>query len=557
MRQPAQRTVRPQRLQTFPAPIGGWIRNQNLAVPNARKPDGSKLNGAFVIENWFPTATGLRMRRGSNTYLTVGDGTQDILSLFTYINGNNRKMFATTATGLFDVTTQIFPVVLVDDTGATLIDELNDSLIGYETPPPSTLVAGLTGGNWITVQFANANGDVYLRAVNGVDVPLVYDGSTWGTGPAITGTGLDPATLSYVWTYKNRIWFIRKDSLDAWYLPADSIGGAAVKFPLSGVFTRGGSLVMGASWSLETSGGGLSEQCIFMTSEGEIAVYQGSDPSVAASWSKVGIYRTGRPLGPKAHIRAGGDIVVATDIGFLPVSASLTRDFAALSPVAVSYPIEVAWNEYVANRSFKGWSCEVWPTQQMVAIALPTPVGGTPTMIVANARTGAWAPYTGWNALCVQAFNERLFFGSTGGRIVECEVTGMDEGVPYTSSCVPLFDPLKSPASLKTGLLARSTLMSSASISPQLSLQADYQIQLPPSPPGAQITDSNVWDGATWDQSAWDQASQKTTKQEWQSIGGSGYALAPAIQITSGSLAPLDVELVSLDLTYDVSDIVT
>jgi hypothetical protein len=66
MRQPAAR-VKPRlaKLQSYPAPMGGWIKNVNLATPDARTPNGQKVNGAAVLENWFPTATGIRMRGGN------------------------------------------------------------------------------------------------------------------------------------------------------------------------------------------------------------------------------------------------------------------------------------------------------------------------------------------------------------------------------------------------------------------------------------------------------------------------------------------------------------
>src|SRR6185369_252563 len=272
----------------------------------------------------------------------------------------------------------------------------------------------------------------------GIDTPLVYDGSTWSTSPAITG--VTPQTLSNVWSYKNRLFFVEKDTQNAWYLSVDTIGGAASKFPLGGVFTRGGALLFGASWSID-SGGGLSEQCVFVSTEGEVAVYQGSNPGDAANWSKVGVYRIGKPRGPKAFIRAGGDLVIATDIGFVPLSVAVQRDIAALSPSAISYSIEEAWNDAVRDRSSSNWHCEVWPTKQMVLVVLPTPASTQAQMFVANARTGAWALFTGWQGTCVALFGDRLFFGSTGGRIVECEVTGTDQGAPYTATVVPLFDP--------------------------------------------------------------------------------------------------------------------
>lgn len=560
MRTPAAPKPRPQRLQNFPAPIGGWIKNQSLLAPNARRPDGTKVSGAFVLENMFPEATTVRMRAGSNVFAVIGGALSDVQSFMTYINGNNRSLFAATETALYDVTSPVVSFNLVDDGGNQIVDDEGDNLILFPSAEISPSVESLTSGGWIGVQFANASGDIFLRAVNGADTPIVYDGTSWGTAPAITfptGVALDPSVLSYVWIYKNRLFFIQRDSLDAWYLPVNAIGGELVKLPLGGVFARGGSLLFGETWSLETGQGGLSEQCVFITTEGECAVYQGDDPDTAATWAKVGVYRIGKPLGPKGHIRAGGDLVIATDIGFVPLSQAVQRDFAALSPAAVSYNIETAWNEAVAGRSLAGWQCEIWPTRQMVVVALPTPDGEQAQMFVANARTGAWGLYTGWKAHCVQQFGDRLFYGSDSGRIVECEVTGLDQERPYSCACVPLFDPLKSPASLKTGLLARATLLSTQKVTPQVSLQTDFNIDLPPPPDSIAAVGSNIWGAGVWGASVWSSPSSKKTQQEWQSVSGAGYALAPATQLTSGSIIPPDAELVSIDLTYDLSDIVT
>jgi len=561
MRQPAAR-IKPRTasLQTFPAPIGGWIKNQSLLAPNARRPDGTKVNGAFVLENMFPEATTVRMRAGSDLYATVGDGSEDVVSFLTYVNGNNRSLFASTETAVYDVTSPVIAFNLVDHSGNFLTTDTGDHLILFPDSEIAPVVDSLGGGFWVGVQFADADGDIYLRAVNGIDTPIIYDGATWGTTPAITfpvGAGVTANDLSYVWVYKQRLFFIQKDSLDAWYLPVNALGGELKKLPMGGVFARGGSLMFGETWSLESGAGGLSEQCVFITTEGEVAVYQGADPDDADTWSKVGVYRIGKPLGPQAHIRAGGDLVISTDVGFVPLSTAVQRDFAALSPAAVSYNIEVAWNEAVANRSLSDWHCEVWPTKQMVLIALPTPIGTQAQMLVANSRTGAWGLYTGWDGRCVQLFGDRLFFGSANGKVIEAEITGLDQGNVYTSVCVPLFDPLKSPASMKTGLLVRATVLSSQRVTPQVSLQNDFVVSLPAPPDSIAVVGSNLWGVGIWGQSVWSAQVAKLTFQEWQSAPGSGYALAPAMQVTSGSLSPPDVELVSIDLTFELADIVT
>lgn len=533
MRRPAgQSKPKPREAKpgSFPAPVGGWIKNTNLATPGAKLPDGSSVNGAYQLDNWWPTATGVRMRAGSQLFATVNGGAGTIAQLFAYASGNNRKLFASTAAAIWDITA-----------GGTI---------------GAAAVSSLANGAWSMIQFATSGG-VFLRGVNGADTPLVFDGTTWGTTPAITGSGLTPSHLSNVWEYSRRLFFIEKDTLNAWYLPADAIAGAAVQLPLGGVFKLGGALLFGATWSIET-GNGLQQQCVFVTTEGECAVYQGTDPSTAATWSKVGVYRIGKPLGPKAVIQAGGDLVISTNVGFVPLSQAVTRDFAALSPVAISYKIETAWNDTVASRGNSGWSAELWPTKQLVLVIPPASTSGEQqVMFGANARTGSWGRALGWDARCLGLFNDRMFFGSTNGKVVECEVTGADQGTPYTTTCVSLFDPLKAPASLKTCLMMRAVIKAPAEILPQLSLQADYVVNLPTAPSDAGLPTGSVWGAAVWGSSAWGAPAELAVFKTWQSVGGSGYSIAPGVQITSGSIVAPQVELVQVDLTYDQGDIVT
>lgn len=531
MRTPARRSKpRIAQSKAYPGPSGGRVSNQSLADPNKRR---GMPQGAAFLENWFPTAQGGRMRAGSLKYATVGDGSDDVTSMFSYSNGNNVKLFGATETDIYDLTTVADPDV-----------------------SPTADVGTLTGGNWVSAQFATAGG-TFLRLVNGMDTPLVYDGSTFGATPTITFADATTADeLSYVWPFKNRLFFVKKESLDAYYLPVDTIGGAAVAFPMGGVFSLGGSLLFGAQWSTDT-GSGLSEQCVFVTTEGEVAVYQGTDPGDATAWSKVGVYRIGKPLGSKAHIRAGGDLIIATGLGFVPISQAVQRDVAVLAPAAVSAPIAPDWAEEAGDRSFAAWHAIVWPTKQMVAVALPTSDDEAPLMFMANAETGAWTNYTGWAGTCLAVFGDRAFFGSSEGRVIEMEVTGSDDGAPYTATYVPLFEDLKSPMSLKATLMARAAYLAPAEVEERLSIQSDFVVALPPVPDAVVAEGSGLWGSAEWGASVWGASRANTMHQNWRSVSGEGYAISPAIQITSGDTAPPAVELVRIDLTYDVADIVT
>src|SRR5690606_37456525 len=142
------------------------------------------------------------------------------------------------------------------------------------------------------------------------------------------------------------------DSLNAYYMDnVDAIGGNPSLFPLGGIMQHGGHLMWGDAWSLSSgASGGLSDQLVICSSEGEVSVFQGSFPEELPGWSVVGTYRIGVPLGRRAHFRGGGDIAAATTIGLTAVSQTISLDVTAMSTAAVSYNIQDDWQKAVDSR---------------------------------------------------------------------------------------------------------------------------------------------------------------------------------------------------------------
>lgn len=422
-----------------------------------------------------------------------------------------------------------------------------------------TITGGTSAATAVVVKVTSDGtvGELWLKDVSGTfqDNETITSASGQadvdGTATILIGglDGVSSPDLSNVWGFKNRVFFIQKDSMDAWYLPAGQITGTAVKLPLGGVFSLGGSLSFGASWSLDT-GGGLNATCAFFTTEGEVAVYQGDNPGDIDSWSQVGVYRVGKPMGRKAFIAAGGDLVVATDVGFVPLSQALQKDYAALSPSAVSAPIDVEWNDAVQKRSSQPWCCKKWSANQMTVVALPTVGDEQPAFFVANTRTGAWAKYTNWDAGCLEVFQDRLFFGSSLGRIYEANVTGSDDGQPYTATYLPSFDALGTPG-LKSVSMARCYLRSSTAVREKITIKPDYQTNTPAVPDASPIDVGSVWGAAIWGQSVWGYVADKIVSYQWRSAVAFGGVFSPLVQITSGSLSPLDTEIIRTDIMYN------
>lgn len=637
-RAPSRPKPRRSELATYSAPVAGWISNRNLALPK------SGPQGAQVLENFFPTAQGAVLRRGSASYAELAG--ESVKSLFKYVNSSVERLFGATEDAIYDITAPLSPenVALITDAGEPLETDEGDT-IGTNSTDGLDVMTGLTGGDWSVVQFATSGG-VYLVGVNGSDPGFVFDGDAFypqvkggvyllaydeGTGaftvgetvtgassgatgkiykivPAdpdnpeaegvlwltdvaggpftddeaisdgesgsakangaeaeVPGTdvsfkddpGLTTADLAYVWAYKQRLYFIEKGSLNVWYLDVDQVAGELTALPLGGVFPLGGSLVFGQTWSLDSGEqGGLSEQCIFVSSEGEVAVYQGLSPEDTDTWGKTGIYRIGTPLGPRAWMRAGGDIIISTTIGKIPLSQAIRRDIAALAPVAVSYPIEEAWREAVETRG-KGWQCHLWPEGQMVVVAPPSGTDVEPRVFAANAQTGAWATFTGWDVHCWCTFRGNLYFGSTGGMVIQAYVTGSDRGVPYTGRYLPLFDDQGNPASLKIAEIARHTVRAVVELNETVSAHFDFDTDLPPAPSSVMVPVGSQWGNAVWGDFTWGARLGTVLNHRWHSVGGTGYAIAPALQITSGSVAPLDAEIIRSEVTYQAAAIVT
>lgn len=606
MRRPAARTKpRIAQSSTFMAATSGWIANANLAAANG------KLQGAFKLQNFFPLTTSIILRRGSVKYATIGNTTLPVDSLMTYKNGAQSNFFGATENAIYDITTvvdaNVSPTAAVSGltsgqwsstqfatTGGTYLINVNaaDSMRLYDgtawwaiTNQPinrlnfdaqttnftvgATITGGTSGSTAVISSMVDngATGYLIVGTVTGtgfVDNEIITGGGGSATVNGVIQTlfvaftGVNTNVLSYVWAYKSRLFFIEENSMNAWYLPIDSIGGAATKLPMGGLFTLGGSLLFGASWSLDTSGdGGLSEQCVFVSTEGEVVVFQGDNPAVASTWSRVGTYKIGKPLGPKAFIRAGGDLVIATSIGFVPLSQAIQRDIAALSPAAVSYKIETEWNNFVELRAGSNWCCEVWPSSQMVVIALPTVNYQPATMLVSNARTGAWAEYTNWDGNCLKVFNDRLFFGSQDGKVIEANVSGADEGNTYTGLWVPLFDDRRTPEMRKIAMNGRAFMRGPKEPSPTVNCQFDYVYNQYSTGSAPVIAEGSEWGVGIWGLSVWGSADVLNNYNQWISMAGSGYAFAPDVQITSGFIVPLDTELIRFELTYDQGDILS
>lgn len=602
MRVPANNPARAQRASVLSwlAPTDGWISNYNIAA------EGTAKNAATVLDNWWPTPQCVVMRRGSQLYYQIANELNPVDTLMTYDSGSDQRMFACTASGKIWDVSAASTAFLAHDLGVTstpwsytqfataggvflvavngtnqmrLFDGTRWWPIGNSdilAIPFGAVIGTFAVGDTVTGGSSSATGTILYA-----DAQMLYvtatSTATFTAGETVTGAkggsastaaasstywagirpasgssiaNVDTASFSFVWAYQARLYFVQKDSQTMWYLGADSVGGSISPFPMGGVFAGGGALMLGASWSLENSGqGGLSEQCVIVSNDGEVAVYQGIDPNLATSWSKVGLYRIDKPRGPRGFIRMGGDLLIATDTGVIPLSQAINKSLATLAPASVSYPIENDWDSYVSSRPSRDWQMQAWPENQMLATALPHIDGTEDVFFVANTRTGAWARFTGWDARALAVFQGQLYFGGANGMVVAAWQTGADMGLPYTCTWVPLFSDAGAPAQSKMPKDARLSIRGSYQVMSQLGMQYDYVLDLPPAPSASPSGSGDLWGVGTWGRALWSNTASLQVQRLWSPVAGMGMAVAPCVQITSGALVPFDSQLIRVDVT--------
>jgi hypothetical protein len=573
----------------FPAPTKGWVQSGNITTAGRDQ--------AEVLDNFFPTAQGARLRGGSTEYADIGTA---IVRLLTY-SSTADDLFAATSAGLYDAGR-------INSGGAVFAD-----------------VAGLTSGDWSATQISAGGGD-YLVAVNGADFLQRFDGATWlpstGTSQnnlsydaltlpftigatltggtsgatativgwtqtsatvgtlrlgAITGgpfqnnetitggggsatadgasaagttsaiTGIATTALAQVWGHKGRLFFVEKNSLSAWYLPVSSFGGAAAELDLGPIFRRGGKLLFGATWSLD-SGAGLDDVCIFVTSNGEIAVYEGSDPASASTWNLTGVYEISRPLNKHSWFKAGGDLAILTEDGIIPVSEALRKDRAALQAVAITYPIEDAWKDAVANRSAAyPITPTLWQSQALLMIGIPGSLA-----LVANARTGAWCRYTGWDVRCGGVADDRLYFGTNGGKVMRGQASGNDDGMAYSGLYVPKFT-TAGVSGRKVANHAGITVKAEQNPNFRMAAFSDYGIGTYPTTTPLEGLTGDVWGTGVWGTFVWGGDADEFTFTVWKTVRASGYSVAPVVVVMSNQTGVPVFEILATRLRYEVA----
>lgn len=507
VRRALQQKVRAQKTavtRAIPAPTGGW----DTESPLAKMP----TKNAVILDNWIPRAADCVMRRGYDQQATGSASPVEALIAWRG-DAAGDKLFACAGADIFDAT----------DPGALGSAEWTAS-------------ASSSSARYKSINFANDAG-AFAIAVNGVNIPLYYNGTAWAE-LAITGTAgaltLTASDISDVMAHKRRLHFIEKDTLRVWFLAVNAIQGATGLLDLGPNFSKGGQLVALGTWTLD-GGQGADDLAVYVTSKGQVAIYQGLDPADADNWSLVGVYDLAEPIGERCLIKWGSDLAVITVDGVVPLSTALNKDRAQDDLVALTAKIATAFSRSaIQYGSLYGWSGMLYSGSKAGSIAIinvPTVESTSAVQYVQSMINGSWCRFTGLDAICWETANGALYFGGVDG-VYRADTGSSDNGDTIVADVKPAFSHFGYAGSKEFTML-RAMLKGSAIIRPALEMLTDYRERIPTAVPTV-IDPGDI-----------DPTDEDEIRQDWTSATGYGAVGAPRMRVAiQGSE---DVDRISFD----------
>lgn len=507
--------------ESFTAPDEGWDAVSPLTDMGERR--------AITLQNFTARPGYVEVRKGYFPFATAGSAAVESVMVY---RATIERMFAASGTAIYNITA-------------------GGAGVG--------VVAGMSNARWQYVNFSTTGGQ-FLVCCNGADTPRQYTGATdtWAAS-TINGVGLTASTLVDVMSHKKRLYFIEVNTLHIWYLPVGAVTGTAVLFDLGPIFTEGGNLLCMGTWTFD-GGNGVDDYAVFITDQGQVAVYQGDDPSSASSWALVGVYQIGFPLSRRAILKTGGDLAVITSDGIVPLSIALRTDRTASERIALSARIQ---NQFaLAVTSYKsnyGWEGIPYPGGNLAIFNIPIVTGTVSNQFVVNVLTGAWAKWTSANAncqpICWAIFNDVLYAGAPNGNVFRADYGSTDNGDPITADLKTAFHYFRRKNQIKHFKMLRPIMFVTGTVQPAVEMNVDYADTTPTATPTVvSPTSLALWDVALWDSGVW--ADSLVIRNDWTSVTGIGVCGAARLRVSisagsASSAVSTTVQIIGFDVIYE------
>jgi hypothetical protein len=443
---------------------------------------------AVVMDNFISTGGFVKLRSGYKQVINTGDtNLAPIKSMFTFTAGDEDQI--------------LFSRLSAGENFADIYKIRDDWTTYDKVAWDSTATDRPLGARWKTLQFQKR---LFLVS-DGIDAPLMYDGVKMYPHGFSVGEDdkIDFHKVIDIASYNRRLFFVEKGTLNLWFTKgAGVIKGELDVLDLSEYATRGGELLEIEEWT-RTGANDLSSMLVAITSEGEVFMFQGTDPSVINEWKMEGIYQIPSPVGYHCATRMMNDLVFATKGGYYTATA-LTSVQEITKDMAISDKIRGAIRGLEQYYDNVGWQIEFMPTENILLINIPVN-DITATQFIYNLENQTWSRFTGINAYSFATFEDKVYFGGKQGGIFALFQIGDDNGIEIHGTIQQAFSTFQIPQKKRVKSV-EVNIGSPFKTELQLQLSCDFNIN-PRCSVWAEGTDPKEefaeWDLSRWNRELW------------------------------------------------------
>lgn len=441
-----------------------------------------------------------------------------------------------------------------------------DSLVPFYGAPTPNLALGTNGkltsysgvdlhvgflaDEWSWTSFANLGEQTYTILVNGKDGVWSWNGTNTTGGmvkEAVTApaseTWINPDTFHIVINHQNHLWFADQENLAIYYLPLQSKSGEVAYLPLNALFKRGGTVRALATWSVD-GGDGMNDKLVIFSSNGECAIYSGTDPD--SDYSLNGVYRFDSPMSKDCVTQYGGELYVLISTGLVPMSTMMRAEVEQLGQT--ERDVYSAFMD--ASRRFRnqpGWQLYLDPPTSRMVCNMPQGGANHYKQMVRFMPTTYWTSWSAIPARCFCYVNNTRYHADDYGNLYSMDRSYLDDvGKPILVDVQFAWSNYKTPG-VKHFKMLKPYIITDGAPKPAIDMAVDFQDVPPQNQP--EITFSNAganWDDSPWDDSDWAPPSSMVSK--WSGVGRLGTVAAPRLQ---AQIIGCEFALSGIDVLYE------
>jgi hypothetical protein len=422
-------------------------------------------------------------------------------------------MFGITYEGIYDITSRMDNAVkpTPDVTFGTQTSDITDT--------------------WSWIPFSNL-GENFVCVVGEFNGYYTYD-ATGGwisrnagmSGPA----GFDPLDMDYITTWKRRLWFVPSESTKAYYLPVNEVVGVVKEFDFGPYMRQGGHVKQLVSWTRD-GGDGIDDFLVVLGSQGDVIVYQGTDPDNADTFAMVGIWDLGSlPEGRRVAVKSGGDVKVLCEVGIIDLSVMFSGAVNLASKDSLGYPVQPVLSGVVNHTiGAEQWEVHYFSQEELFIVKEPiTNLLSNPQMWAANVHSRGWGNLNDLPQQTLGMFQDNLYGSDNLGNVYQLLIGDVDN-LDFEGDSGEITGRLQTGfhnfglSSLKKFHMVQPTFQGSVAPAVQILMYTEFNFDTIPGSPGfGAPVEGSQWDIDKWDVAVW--AGGDGTFQAWAGVEGIGF----------------------------------